>query len=125
MQGLYRQTCTDSGNLIRSPQPTCNWSPPLAPFHQSWIYIIGKKHSGKAYQLTLASGGSLCVNMSGFCSDSHKYEMLSTVSEISPRLTIEMRFWGYVTFKPMKLYNGLQLGSRSRTTALMLNISIL
>ena len=51
-----RQTCTDSGSHIRSPQPT--WSPPLAPFHQSWIYIVGKKHSGKADQSTLASGGS-------------------------------------------------------------------
>ena len=55
-------------------------------------YMVGKKHSGKADQSTLASGGSenawllnfsvaiswdnkinfsLCVNMSGFCSDSH------------------------------------------------------
>ena len=31
---------------------------PLVPFHQSWIYIVGKKHSGKADQSTLASGGS-------------------------------------------------------------------
>ena len=30
----------------------------LAPFHQSWIYMVGKKHSGKADQSTLASGGS-------------------------------------------------------------------
>ena len=51
-----RQTCTDSGSHIRSPQPT--WWPPLAPFHQSWIYMVGKKHSGKADQSTLASGGS-------------------------------------------------------------------
>ena len=50
-----RQTCTDSGSHIRSPQPT--WWPPLAPFHQSWIYMVGKKHSGKADQSTLASGG--------------------------------------------------------------------
>ena len=60
-KGLYsltrpRQTCTDSGSHIRSPQPT--WSPPLAPFHQSWIYMVGKRHSGKADQSTLASGGS-------------------------------------------------------------------
>ena len=55
----YRQTCTDSGSHIRSPQPT--WSPPLAPFHQSWIYTVGKKHSGKADQSTLASGGSAHV----------------------------------------------------------------
>ena len=83
-----RQTCTDSGSHIRYPQPS--WSPPLAPFHQSWIYMVGKRHSGKADQSTLASGGSehaqlfsvaiswgnkmdfsLCANMSGFCSDSH------------------------------------------------------
>ena len=51
-----RQTCTDSGSHIRSPQPT--WSPPLVPLHQSWIYKVGKKHSGKADQSTLASGGS-------------------------------------------------------------------
>ena len=51
-----RQTCTDSGSHIRSPQPT--WSPSLAPFRQSWIYMVGKKHSGKADQSTLASGGS-------------------------------------------------------------------
>ena len=51
--------------------------------------MVGKKHSGKADQSTLASGGSeyasvaiswgnkmnfsLCANMSGFCSDSHNY----------------------------------------------------
>ena len=33
-------------------------SPPLAPFHQSWVYMVGKEHSRKADQLTLASGGS-------------------------------------------------------------------
>ena len=52
----YRQMCIDSGSHIRSPQP--NWIPPLASFHQSWIYTVGKKHSGKADQSTLASGGS-------------------------------------------------------------------
>ena len=53
----YRQMYTDSGNHIRSPLP--NWSPPLVPFHQSWIYMVGKKHSGKTVdQSTLASGGS-------------------------------------------------------------------
>ena len=61
-----RQTCTDSGSHIRSPQPT--WGPPLAPFHQSWIYVVSKKHSGKADQSTLVSEFSLCANMSGFCS---------------------------------------------------------
>ena len=58
LQGLDRRavSCTDSGSHIRSPQPT--WSPPLAPFHQSWNYMVGKKHSGKADQSTLASGDS-------------------------------------------------------------------
>ena len=60
-KGLYsstrpRQTCADSGSDIRSPQP--NRSPPLVLFHQSWIYIVGKQHSGEADQLTLAIGGS-------------------------------------------------------------------
>ena len=41
---------------IGSPLP--NWNPPLARFHQSWIYMVSKKYSGKADQLTLASGGS-------------------------------------------------------------------
>ena len=39
-----------------SPQP--NWRSPLVPLQQSWIYMVGKKHSEKADQLTLASGGS-------------------------------------------------------------------
>ena len=34
----------DAGSHIRSLQP--NWSTPLAPFHQAWIYMVGKKHSG-------------------------------------------------------------------------------
>ena len=60
-QGHYsttrsRQMCTDSGSNIRSPLPNC--SPPLVPFHQSWIYVVGKKPSGEADQLTLTSGGS-------------------------------------------------------------------
>ena len=50
------QTCTNSGSLVRSPLP--NWSPPLVPFHQLWVYMISKRHSGKADQSTLASGGS-------------------------------------------------------------------
>ena len=45
-----------SGSHIRSPQP--NWKPPLAPFHKLWIYMVDKKHSGKADQSTLVSGGS-------------------------------------------------------------------
>ena len=83
-----RQTCTDNGSHIRSPQP--NWRPSLVPFHQLWIYMVSKKHPGKADQSTLASGGSghaqsfsvaiswgskmnfsLCASMSGFCSNSH------------------------------------------------------
>ena len=43
-------------SYIRSPQP--NWSPHLVPFHQSWIYTVGKKHSGKVDQSTLTTGGS-------------------------------------------------------------------
>ena len=52
------QTCTDSGSHITSPLP--NWSPPwpLVPFHQLWIYMVRKKHSGEADQLTLPNGGS-------------------------------------------------------------------
>ena len=57
-------------------------------FHQMWIYMVGKRLSGEADQLILASGGSehaqlfsvaiswgnktnfsLCVNMLGFCSN--------------------------------------------------------
>ena len=82
--------CADSGSDIRFPLP--NLSPPLVPFHQSWIYMARKKHSGEADQLTLASGGSeharlfsiaiewgnkmnfsLFANMAGFCSDGHIY----------------------------------------------------
>ena len=83
-----RQTCPDSGRHIRSPLP--NRSPLLVPFRQSCIYMVRKKHSGEADQLTLASGGSeheylfsvatrwgnkmnfnLHANMAGFCSISH------------------------------------------------------
>ena len=61
-----RQMCADSGSHIRSSLP--NWSPPLASFHQSWIYMIGKRHSGKADQLTLASGGSEhAYRIASFC----------------------------------------------------------
>ena len=90
LQGLDRRALADSGSHIRSPQPT--WNPPLASFHQSWIYMVGKKHSGKADQSTLASGDSehayvaiswgikinfsLSANMSGFCSDSHIYSRI-------------------------------------------------
>ena len=41
---------------IKSPRPS--WTPLLMPFHQSWIYMVGKKHLGKVDQLTLARGGS-------------------------------------------------------------------
>ena len=80
--------CTDSGSHIRSLLPNCIL--PLAPFHQSRIYMACKKHFRKADQSTLASGGSehawlfsvtiswgnkmnfsLCVNIPGFCLDSH------------------------------------------------------
>ena len=45
--------------------PLPNWGPPLVPFHQLWIYMVGKKHAGKADQLTLASGME-AVNMHSF-----------------------------------------------------------
>ena len=51
-----RQTCADGRRDIRLPLQ--NWSFPLVPFHQSCIHMVGKKHSGVADQLTLASGGS-------------------------------------------------------------------
>ena len=38
--------------------PTAKLSHPLEPFHQSWIYMVGKKHSEKTDHLTLASGDS-------------------------------------------------------------------
>ena len=47
----YRQTCDDRGSNIRSL--LSNWSPPLAPFYQSLIYMVRKKYSGKVDQLTL------------------------------------------------------------------------
>ena len=56
LQDLDRHTYTHSWSHIRSPLPTC--SPPLVPIHQSWIYMVSIKHSGKADQSTLASGGS-------------------------------------------------------------------
>ena len=56
LQGLDRHALMVGAMHIRSPQP--NENPPLASFYQSWIYMVGKKHSGKAEQLTLASGGS-------------------------------------------------------------------
>ena len=55
LQGLDRRTLR-VGAISGPPQPT--WSPPLALFHQSWIYMVGKKHLAKADQSTLASGGS-------------------------------------------------------------------
>ena len=57
LQGLDRRALTVGAiSSTHSQEPT--WSPPLAPFHQSWIYMVSKKHSGKADQSTLASGGS-------------------------------------------------------------------
>ena len=37
------QKYTDSGSHNRSP--LLNWSTHLMPFHQLWIYMVGKKHS--------------------------------------------------------------------------------
>ena len=55
LQGLDRRALTVG--VISGPhsQPGALL---LAPFHQLWIYMVGKKHSGKADQSTLASGGS-------------------------------------------------------------------
>ena len=81
--------CTDSGSLIRFPLP--HWSPLLVPFHQSWIYMVGKKHSGKQtsqhqpveavnmsiqlFSVAISWGNkmnfSLYANMAGFCSNDH------------------------------------------------------
>ena len=88
LQGLDRCALTVGAISGLQSQPGA----PLVPFHQSWIYMVGRKHSGKADQSTLASGGSehawlfsvaiswgnkmtfsLSANMSGFCSDSHIY----------------------------------------------------
>ena len=51
-------TCTHKGlQSLNRCGPTVetlpNWSRPLVPFHQSWIYMVSK-----ADQLTLPSGGS-------------------------------------------------------------------
>ena len=51
---------TDSGSHIRST--LSNRSPLLVPFHQSWIYMVSKQHSGKADHSTLASGGNEVFN---------------------------------------------------------------
>ena len=56
-----RQTCTDSESHISSP--LLNWSPPLVPFQQSWIYMVRKKQSGVAGQSTLVSRGSEHVQL--------------------------------------------------------------
>ena len=59
LQGLDR--CALTVGAISGPHSQLGallWSPPLVPFHQLWIYMVGKKHLGKADQLTLASGGS-------------------------------------------------------------------
>ena len=55
LQGLERRAPMVEA-IARFPQP--NWSPSLVPFHQSWIYMVSKKHSGKVNQSTLASKGS-------------------------------------------------------------------
>ena len=54
LQGLDKRALT----VGAISGPHSQRSPPLAPFHQSWIYMVDKKPSGKADQSTLASGGS-------------------------------------------------------------------
>ena len=87
---MHRQTYTNSGSHIMSAVP--NWSPLLVPFYKLWIYMVGKKHSGKADQLSLASTDSeqtllfsvviswgnkrnfsLYANVGGCCSDGHTH----------------------------------------------------
>ena len=58
LQGLDRRALTVGA--ISGPHNqlgALHWGPPLAPFHQSWNYMVSKRHSGKADQLTVASGG--------------------------------------------------------------------
>ena len=56
LQGLDRRALTVEAISGPHSQPgALLWH---APFHHSWIYMVGKKHSGKADQFTLASGGS-------------------------------------------------------------------
>ena len=90
LQGLDR--CT---RAISGPNSQIALEASFAPFHQSWFYMVSKKHSGKADQLTSVRGGSehvelfsvaiswgnkmnfsLCVNMSSFCSDSNNCECM-------------------------------------------------
>ena len=42
---------------------TTKLDPSFGAFHQSWIYMVGKKHSGKADQSALASEA---VNMHSY-----------------------------------------------------------
>ena len=56
LQSIDRYALTLGTMIIRSPQP--NWSLPLVPFHQQWIYITSKNYSEKADKSTLANGGS-------------------------------------------------------------------
>ena len=55
LQGLDRRALTVGAVSGPHSQPgALLW----CHFHQSRIYMVGKKHSGKADQSTLASGGS-------------------------------------------------------------------
>ena len=58
LQGLDR--CALTVDTISGPRCQTGRirSHPLVSFHPLWIYMVSKKHSGKADQLTLASGGS-------------------------------------------------------------------
>ena len=65
-----RQTCTDSESFIRSPLP--NRSPPLVPFHQLSIYMVGKKELWKEDQSTLASVGTEHAYVNSYSCTSNK-----------------------------------------------------
>ena len=52
LQGLDRRALTVGA--ISGPHS----QPEALLWRQSWIYVVGKKHSGKADQSTLATGGS-------------------------------------------------------------------
>ena len=54
LQGLDRCALT-VGTILG---PHCHTGALHWPFHQLWIYMISKKHSGEADQSTLANGDS-------------------------------------------------------------------
>ena len=96
-----KQTWTNIGSHIRSLLP--NRSRLLVPLHQTWIYMVGKKLSGKADLSTLASGGS-----------EHAQLFSVAINCISVCMRICQVFTQIVTFAIAILYNrnGWQGGVR-------------